>query len=287
MIEASHPDAAMPLFASKPLRASLAAALAGAALLAFAGRPLTAPAAGTFEMADMTWIEIRDSIRNGATAVLVPSGGIEANGPHMITDKHQHIVRLAARMIADRHGGMLVAPVLPLVPEGGYDPPTGHMRLPGTIGITPEAFEATLDGVARSLKTAGFRRIVFLADHGQSQAPQEAVAARLTQAWRADGVVVLALRDYYVEGNAAQVRLLRAMGETPETIGDHAGLHDTAQLMAAHPPGVRLERLKRPFGAIEPDGSSGRPERATREIGEKLINAKVEAALAQLRRLDF
>jgi creatinine amidohydrolase len=213
----------------------------------------------------------------------VPSGGIEANGPHMTTDKHQHIARLAARMIAQGHGAMLAAPVLPLVPQGSYVPPTGNMQLPGTIGVTEEVFAATLDGVARSLKTAGFRQIVFMADHGQSQKPQEAVAARLTHEWRADGIKVLALADYYREGDKRQRALLQAMGETPDTIGDHAGLQDTAELMFAHPESVRLERLVRSFPTLEADGSSGKPARATRELGEKLIRAKVDAGLAQLR----
>jgi creatinine amidohydrolase len=265
------------------LAAAVAATLCASALVGFATRPLTAPRASTVEMAEMTWIEIRDAIRGGTQTVLVPSGGIEANGPHMTTDKHQHIVRLAARLIAEGHGAMLVAPVLPLAPQGDYAPASGNMQWPGTIGITPETFAATLDGTARSLKAAGFKRIVFIADHGQSQRPQAEVAARLTQEWRAAGVSALALGGYYKEGDRKQRELLAARGETSETIGDHAGIQDTAELMFAHPASVRLERLARPLGALEPDGSSGKPGRATAELGQALIRAKVDAALAELR----
>lgn len=269
------------------LSLGLAVVIAAGGVTMFATRPLTAPKAGTVEMAGMTWIEIRDSLRAGADAVLVPSGGIEANGPHMITDKHQHIVRLAARRIAEAHGEMLVAPVLPLVPQGDYAPPTGNMRLPGTIGIPSEVFEATLVGVASSLKAAGFRRIIFMADHGQSQEPQARVAARLSESWRQDGVRVIALSDYYREGDRRQRALLLARGETEASIGDHAGLQDTAELLHAHAAGVRLERLGRPLGVLEADGSSGRPERATPELGEALIRVKVEAGLAQLKAASF
>jgi creatinine amidohydrolase len=272
----------MSLFRRPLVAAALAAVVGATALIGFAARPLTAPRADTVEMADMTWIEIRDAIRRGARTALVPSGGIEANGPHMTTGKHQHIVRVAARMIAEARGGTLVAPVIPLVPQGAYAPPTGNMQWPGTIGIADDAFAAALDGVARSLKAAGFTRIAFLADHGQSQKPQAAVAARLSQEWRAEGVSVLALGDYYSEGDRRQRALLLARGETLTTIGDHAGLQDTAELMFAHPASVRLERLARPIAAIEPDGSSGKPERATAELGAALVRAKVDAALAQL-----
>ncbi len=57
--------------------------------------------------------------------------------------------------------------------------------------------------------------------------------------------------------------------------------------MAAHPAGVRLERLSRALPALEPDGSSGRPERATAEMGRELIRLKVSAGLAQLRAAGF
>ncbi len=200
----------MPHFRRPAVAAALAASIGLFAWAGFATRPLTAPRAETVEMADMTWIEIRDAVRAGATTVLLPSGGLEANGPHMITDKHQHIVRRAARMIAEAQGGMLVAPTLSMVPQGGHAPATGNMRWPGTIGVTPEVFEGILDGAARSLKAAGFRRIVFIADHGQSQGPQAAVAARLTEEWRKDGVAVIALDAYYRDGDRRQRELLAA-----------------------------------------------------------------------------
>jgi creatinine amidohydrolase/Fe(II)-dependent formamide hydrolase-like protein len=260
----------------------MALALAGAVTLFAVTRPLTAPLPSTVEIADMTWIEVRDAIGRGLDTALVPSGGIEANGPHMITAKHQHIVMATARMIAEGHGRMLVAPVIAHVPEGEFDPPSGNMTLPGTIGVSEATFEGILEGTARSLKAAGFRRIAFIADHGQSQQAQARVAARLDAQWRASGVSVLSLDAYYVEGDKAQQALLKARGETPATIGDHAGLQDTAELLAVHPAGVRMERLARLLPAMERDGSSGAPQKATPELGRELLRLKVEAALAQL-----
>lgn len=271
------------LLRSKAVRPALIAALALAGALAVVSRPLTAPAAQTVEIADMTWIEVRDAIRRGVDAVIIPSGGIEANGPHMAIGKHQHIVGLAARMIAEGHGRALVAPVIAHVPQGSWEPATGNLALPGTIGVTEAVFEGILEGSARSLKAAGFRRIVFLADHGGSIAPQGRVAARLSEAWRAEGVQVIALDGYYREGDRAQRAILAARGETDATIGDHAGLQDTAELMAAHPAGVRLERLGRVIPSLEADGSSGDPRRASAELGRELIRAKVEAGLRQLK----
>ena len=116
----------------------VASAVAGGLAITFLvmNRPLTAPLPNTVHIADMTWVEVRTALEQGFTTVIVPSGGIEQNGPHMILGKHDYIVRHAAERIAGELGKTLVAPVISYVPEGGYDPPTGHMRFPGTIGVT-------------------------------------------------------------------------------------------------------------------------------------------------------
>jgi hypothetical protein len=57
------------------------------ALLVAAGvaieRPLTAPISPKVEIAELTWVEVRTAIEHGFTTVIVPSGGLEQNGPHM------------------------------------------------------------------------------------------------------------------------------------------------------------------------------------------------------------
>ncbi len=256
--------------------------IAGGAVFTALSRPMTAPLPDTTEMADMTWVEIRKAIEQGHDTVLVPSGGIEQNGPHMATGKHQHIVALAARMIAQERGGTLIAPVIAYVPQGQYEPTTDNMRFPGTIGVPEAVFAATLEGVARSLKSAGFKRIVFMADHGGSQKPQAETAARLSAEWAQNGTRVIALGDYYTKGDEAQRALLISLGETASSIGDHAGLQDTSELMFAHPGSVKPEQISSGFGRLMADGSSGSPEKASAELGLQLIKLKVKAALAQL-----
>ena len=72
--------------------------------------------------------------------VIIPIGGTEQNGPHMAIGKHNVRVKLLAGKIAAALGNALVAPVLPYVPEGRVDPPTAHMRFPGTITVPEDAF---------------------------------------------------------------------------------------------------------------------------------------------------
>jgi creatinine amidohydrolase len=263
--------------------------LLGAALHAVvAPRPLIAQPVNTLQIIDMTWTELHAKLSAGFDTVIVPSGGYEQNGPHMIIGKHDHIVRFTAEQIAARLGHTLVAPVITLVPEGDFVPPTGNMLFPGTIGVAPKVFEGVIDGMARSLKNSGFKRIYFIADHGQSQAPQEAAIARLASEWKSQGIIIRALSSYYAAGDL-QIARLKALGETDATIGDHAGLLDTSELIAIHPQGVRLDALKigAPKSSLtkpDPTGASGDPARATPERGRELLELKIQAALADIRR---
>jgi creatinine amidohydrolase/Fe(II)-dependent formamide hydrolase-like protein len=262
----------------------LSLALAGALALGWLSQPRTAPLAETVRLADMTWPEVREAIARGFDTVLVPSGGIEANGPHMTLDKHQHIVSAAAGMIARGHGRMLVAPVIAYTPQGPVESNEGNFRFPGTIGVSDVAFAAVLEGAALSLKRAGFRHIVFIADHGGSQRVQSDTALKLDAAFASSGVRVTALTDYYARGDAEQQAALKAMGHGASAIGGHAGLQDTAELAFAHPASVKLERLTR-FSLVD-DGSSGAPRHATPELGRQLLDLKVRAALEQLGSLQ-
>lgn len=265
-----------------PLKIAIGALAAAAIAVALVERPLTAPLPGTIKISDMTWVQVRSALDAGYTRVIVPSGGIEQNGPHMILGKHDHIVGWTAERIATELGRTLVAPVVSYVPEGSYTPPTGHMRFPGTLGVTEDVFAGMLDGIARSLKAGGFKTICFIADHGGSTRPQAEVAARLSREWAAEGIKVISVDDYYTAAGDQQNKLLETQGETPSTIGQHAGITDTSELMAVHPAGVDLTRLgKLPFRA-ERTGFDGDPRRASAERGKALLDLKIKAAIRQI-----
>jgi creatinine amidohydrolase/Fe(II)-dependent formamide hydrolase-like protein len=247
-------------------------------------RPGTAHALPeSLDIGDMTWPQLRAARAAGWRTVIMPSGGLEQNGPHMIIAKHDHIVRWAARRIAGELGRTLVAPVISFTPQGAWDPPAGNMAFPGTIGVTEAVFEGLLEGVARSLKAAGFTAICMIGDHGGSQAPQRAVAARLDDAWRGQGVRVLSVDSFYTAAEA-QSDWLRRLGETEASIGFHAGIADTSELMAVHPAGVDLSLLAgRRGAALAPLGASGDPARASAERGQAILPLRVAAAVAEIR----
>jgi len=257
-------------------------ALAGLGIgLAVISRPLTAPLPNTVDIADMTWVEVQSAIKRGYTTVIVPTGGLEQNGPHMVIGKHDYIVRHAAARIAAELGRTLVAPVVSYVPEGSYDPPSGHMRFPGTIGVPEAAYGAVIEGIARSLKAGGFKTICFIADHGGSQTPQAEVAKRLNAEWAGQGVAVVHVDAYYADD--AQVALLLGQGVSRAAIGEHASIIDTSELMAVHPEGVDLARSRAQPLSLQPTGVRGDPATASADRGRQLLAIRIRAAVEQIR----
>jgi len=251
-------------------------------LLAFAIP--AAHASDTVFLEELTWTELRDLIQSGKTTIIVPIGGTEQNGPHMALGKHNFRVRFLSEKIARALGNALVAPVIAYVPEGGFEPPTGHMRFPGTITAPEEAFEKTLEYAARSFKLAEFRDIVFLGDHGSYQKAEKLVADRLDKEWAAKPVRVHAIEEYYWASEAEFGRLLRSKGYREEEVGTHAGLADTSLTLAVDPRLVRADRLQ-PGAKLESgDGTNGDPRRSSAELGQLGVDLIVTRTVDAVRK---
>jgi len=230
-------------------------------------------------MEDLTSPEVHQLISNGYTRVLVPTGGLEQNGPHMVLGKHNFVIKVVSEKIAQRVGRTLVAPTVPYSACGNISPPTVHMRFAGSISLTNDAFASVLDCIARSLKQSGFKEIYFLGDHGPSQEIQDQVAAKLSSEWQKDQVKVVNLSDYYSQNG--QFLSLRLQGWNANKIGNHASIRDTSELMVVHPEGVRKNLLK-PGHGDDGSGVEGDPTQANREMGEQMLDMKIRAAVQQI-----
>ena len=254
--------------------------LAGAFLLALLALPALAASA---QLDELTSTELRDRIAKGTTTVLVPIGGTEQNGPHMVLGKHNVRVHVLATRIAERLGNAVVAPVIAYVPEGAIDPPTSHMRWPGTISISETAFEAVLEGTARSFRQHGFRDVVFLGDHGTYQRNEQAVADRLNREWAATPVRAHAIVEYYRVTTTAYADALRKRGFTADEIGTHAGVADTSLTLSLAPGMVRSDRLGSAPKPAASDGVYGDPRRSSAEMGQLGVDAIVSATVVAIR----
>ena len=233
---------------------------------------------------ELTWTEVRDAIQAGTTTVIIPTGGTEQNGPHMVLGKHNVRVRFAAGEIAKRIGSTLVAPVMAYVPEGDIDPPTSHMWAPGTITLPPEHFATVVEYASRSLRAHGFTDIVLIGDSGGNQSSLKLVADMLNEEWTSTPVRVLHLEAYFGGGFDVFLDWLAAQGETTEDIGRHAGIADTSVQLAVDPSGVRPSKFA-PGRFGDGTGVDGDPTNSNVTYGEKGLEFQIDAAVEQFREL--
>ena len=233
---------------------------------------------------ELTWTELRDLMRAGETTILIPIGGTEQSGPDMALGKHNVRVKALSEKIASALGNALVAPVIAYVPEGGVNPPTAHMRFPGTITVPDDVFEKTLEYAARSFKLHGFRDIVFLGDHGGYQTDERVVADRLNREWAKTPVRVHALSEYYQVTQGEYVQALRNKGYSTAEIGTHAGLADTSLMLAIDPGMVRLDRLSPDIRLGPSDGVYGDPHKSTAELGQIGVDLIVSRTVEAIRK---
>jgi creatinine amidohydrolase/Fe(II)-dependent formamide hydrolase-like protein len=161
-----------------------------------ADTPNPLPPATTVWLEEMTWMDVRDALKAGKTTAIISTGGMEPNGPWLVTGKHNYVLHANCDAIARKLGNALCAPIVKHVPEGGIEPKTGHMTSPGTITLREETFQALLTDTAESLQAHGFKTIVFIGDSGGNQNGQKTVAEKLTAKW-AGKAVALHIPEYY------------------------------------------------------------------------------------------
>lgn len=231
---------------------------------------------------ELTWMEVRDAIAAGKTTVIIPTGGIEQNGPYVVTGKHNVILRGQCESIARRLGNALCAPVIAFVPEGNIENKSGHMRYPGTISLKEETFRALLDDVASSLKAHGFTEMILIGDSGGNQAGLRATADALTTRWKGSSAVARFIPEFYDnEGLIAYMNKELGIVE-PKDDGFHDYYWITALMMAVDVKAARYdERVK--AGLAHINGVSIAPADRTVEVGRKLMEWRTDQTVKAIQ----
>ena len=251
-------------------------------LLATTGVHAESPASVFLE--ELTWTELKSQVDAGKTTIIVPIGGTEQSGPYMALGKHNVRVKMLSERIARSLGNALVAPVVAYVPEGAIAPPTSHMRFPGTITVTDDIFEKTLESAARGFKQHGFRDIVLLGDHGGYRADLKIVADTLNREWANTSARAHALPEYYLTTQEDFVQFLDSRGYTKDEIGQHAGLADTSLMLALDPHMVRTGQLKSAAKPSAQQGVVGDPRRASAELGQAGVDAVLKNTIDAIKK---
>lgn len=241
------------------------------------------PPPNTVWLEEMTWMDVRDAIKAGKTTVIIPTGGVEPNGPWLVTGKHNYVLQANCEAIARKLGDALCAPIIKLVPEGSIDPPGGHMRSPGTISVRQETFRATLTDVAHSLKQHGFTNIILIGDSGGNQPGQRAVADSLTTVWKGQPVVAH-VQEYYDYAGAAAHMASRGI---PVDSTKDENLHDdpviTLNMFATDPRSVRWEeRLK--LGKASINGVSVADRERNQALAKEIIDFRAAVTVEAIHK---
>jgi creatinine amidohydrolase len=234
------------------------------------------PAANTVWIEEMTWMDVRDALAAGKTTAIISTGGIEPNGPWLVTGKHNYVLHVNCEAIARKLGNALCAPIVKYVPEGRIEPPLSHMTSPGTISMREETFRSVLFDVAHSLKMHGFKRIFYIGDSGGNQMGQRCIADSLNARWKNEGVLIAHIQDYYtygVVGDYMEGKGIRQDSTKQDRLHDDPII--TLNMWMDDPKSVRYaERKKAGFAII--DGISIADEKNNRKLGQQIIDFRAQ-----------
>ncbi|HEY2980240.1 MAG TPA: creatininase family protein [Anaerolineales bacterium] len=136
----------------------------------------------------------------------------------------------------------------------------------------------------------GFKNIVLMGDHDQNQPSLRALAIRLDEKHRAEGVRVFYSSDAYVKANKEIEEYLKANGYPPSR---HGGVSDTSLTWAVDPDYVRPGKIVvgepvPPAGSplsLGTIGIEGDPRRSSPDLGKMFLEWKIRDGAAEIRRL--
>ncbi|WP_157335163.1 creatininase family protein [Paenibacillus lutrae] len=202
-------------------------------------------------MSDMSWTEIQASIDKGAI-VLLPSGVIEQQGPHIATGSDIYVSHLICRKIRNElrnnNRECLIAPPF----YWGINHVTGGF--PGSFTSRKETVIHVLFDIFASLKQWGVKQVFLVDIHGDSvngEALYEAITAARTELgldarslishWIAEDLGIDQENDNFL---IFDVDLVLEDLYAPEYLDVHAGESCTAMMNKFFPELVNVELVR-------------------------------------------
>jgi creatinine amidohydrolase len=251
---------------------------------------------------EMSWTDVAEYLKT-SDMVIIPLGSTEQHGPHMPLGTDFYEAVGMSKMISAKTG-VVVAPVL----LSGYS--VYHSGFAGSLSLKPETMEQVLFETAEMLMKYGFRRFLFFNYHGGNQIVESKVIHRINHTTEACAVaigagasfqtysddipgvydthaginetsIMLYLKPELVNMEKAEKPKFKASPKIQEII-DMGRENPELYALLSTVQGVPEETKK--GGAsheLSSNGiwSTGDPKRATRERGEKTVNAMVTSAV--------
>lgn len=235
-------------------------------------------------------------LADAGAVVIVPVGAIEQHGPHLPVSVDIVNAFEVARRAAE---SVMEFPVV-VAPPVWWGVSPHHMGFPGTLSLRTDTFIELVSDICRSIAAHRFRRILILNGHGGNASVVNTIAQRLSEGSPA----VWAAAATYFSMIAAD---LREIGESDFGGMSHACEMETSLLLALRPDLVQMDLAEddmrgpwtsfftwdmRVGGTVyypydmrrdTAQGVIGAPSLATREKGERILQAAVTRVAAFLR----
>ena len=256
-----------------------------------------------YRYAEMIWYEIKEAAQQGRVAVL-PVATYEDHGPHLPVDTDVVLcTEICERAVARIPEEAVLVPAVP----HGYSP--HHMDFPGTLTITWDTFIKYVKDVCCSLAHHGFERILIVNGHGSNTSPMD-LAARLSII-EYEGRILCGSVNHWDLRRAKEVG--NELRDSDYGGTSHAGEYETSLYLALRPqlvdmskavdertplsPSFRSDLLAGthpqgsgakmvPYWSVQTaSGVMGDATKATREKGEKFLEAAVSGLVELVREL--
>ena len=202
--------------------------------------------------------------------VILPVGLIEAHGAHLESGFDAYSADWFARRLCEEAGAIL----LPLVPYGFADT---NWEYAATLGVKAETLGAVVGDLCTMLCHHGFKRIIVLSGHGGNGL---GVSLGFHRAWEKYPDMRPLHWIYFLTGGVPM---------------SHADEKETSLALAIDGV-VHMDRaedfvLNKPWHAVSSrkslaptsGGVNGRPSRATREMGEEILNTLLPDLVGKLK----
>ena len=238
--------------------------------------------------------ELRSLAANDSI-VIVPVAALEQHGPHLPVMVDSRLTGEVARRTAIRgleSGTSIVT--LPVVWHGLSE---HHMPYGGTVTLNTETFYLVIKGIISSVSRHGFSKVLILNGHGGNITAAEVCAQDISLDL---GIPIIAT-TYWLEAEKSFQKIL----ETQSNVL-HAGEAETSMMMALEPELVEdtlLDEVKGPMDLgflktgngsyrwrslthVTSNGVIGDPSRATKEKGNRLLDAAAKSILELLAKAE-
>lgn len=234
---------------------------------------------------DLSTVEVAELRAERDPTVVLVTGACEQHGPHLPLDTDTYLAEQVAQAACARTGDL----ALPAVPFGYNEK---ELAFPGTVSVPAETYLNLIVGLGRSLRRAGWRRMLVVNGHGWNNdllrvathilAEDPDFHAACCSYWSLCVPEVRRLRESPVPGgmaHACEFETSLMLHLRPESVRTDLIQDEVSYQRLPHTHHDLLEKsaicLPEPFAQLSASGVIGAPGRATAAKGKAWYEAAV------------